>query len=232
MASFSEGVLWYLAFIVSIVVHEAAHALAALRLGDKTAYEGGQVTLDPLPHIRREPIGTVVIPILSYVAGGWMIGWASTPYDRQWARQYPRRSAMMALAGPLANLAIIVFIAILIRLGLALEWFYPPSRIGFSSVIASYQDGVVAGMATLLSIFLSLNLILLVFNLLPIPPMDGSNLITLCLSRDGADKYRAFVENSTVAFLGLFLAWKIFTPVYHPLHLFALNLIYPGMNYQ
>ena len=70
MPNMAEGFLWYLAFHSSVVVHEASHAFAALKLGDKTAYNGGQVTLDPLPHIKREPFGTVAMPILSFLAGG------------------------------------------------------------------------------------------------------------------------------------------------------------------
>ncbi len=79
MPNMAEGFLWYLAFLFSVVVHEASHAFAAMKLGDTTAYEGGQVTLDPLPHIKREPLGTVVVPVFSYLLGGWMIGWASAP---------------------------------------------------------------------------------------------------------------------------------------------------------
>lgn len=67
MEKLTEGLLWYIAFLVSTTFHEAAHAFAALRLGDRTAYEGGQVTLDPIPHIRREPVGTIVVPLLSFL---------------------------------------------------------------------------------------------------------------------------------------------------------------------
>ena len=66
----SLGLVWYVAFLFSLTVHEAAHALVALKLGDPTAYEGGQVTLNPLPHIKREPFGTVVVPLLSFGLAG------------------------------------------------------------------------------------------------------------------------------------------------------------------
>lgn len=99
-----DGLLWYIVFIFSTTLHEASHALAALKLGDRTAHEGGQVTLNPIPHIRREPIGTVAVPIISFILGGWMIGWASVPYNYAWSLKYPKKAAKMALAGPLANL--------------------------------------------------------------------------------------------------------------------------------
>ena len=65
--------LWYVAFLLSLTCHEAAHALVAKWGGDLTAYSSGQVTLNPLPHIRREPFGTVLVPILSFLLSGWML---------------------------------------------------------------------------------------------------------------------------------------------------------------
>ena len=67
------GLIWYVVFLLSTTCHEAAHALAAKWGGDLTAFHGGQVSLDPVPHIRREPFGMVVFPILSYAMGGWMM---------------------------------------------------------------------------------------------------------------------------------------------------------------
>jgi len=96
--------VWYAVFLLSVTCHEAAHALAALRGGDRTAYLGGQVSLNPLPHVLREPIGTIVVPLLTFLQMGWMMGWASAPYDPLWEARHPRRAAFMAASGPLANL--------------------------------------------------------------------------------------------------------------------------------
>jgi hypothetical protein len=85
------GVIWYIVFLFSTTCHEGAHALVAKLGGDTTAFEGGQVSLNPLPHIRREPFGLVVVPIFSYIAAHWMIGWASAPYNPEWQQRYPRR---------------------------------------------------------------------------------------------------------------------------------------------
>ena len=71
------GVIWYIVFLFSTTCHEGAHSLIAKLGGDSTAFHGGQVTLNPLPHIRREPFGLVVVPIVSYFVAHWMIGWAS-----------------------------------------------------------------------------------------------------------------------------------------------------------
>src|SRR5436190_7365182 len=93
----------YVVFLYSTVCHEAAHAWVAHKLGDSTAYHGGQVSLDPIPHIRREPLGMVVVPLLGLFINGSLLGWASAPLDPLWAAKHPRRSALVALAGPASN---------------------------------------------------------------------------------------------------------------------------------
>ncbi len=232
MDNLAEGLLWYLAFMFSMVVHEASHALAALKLGDSTAYDGGQVTLDPVPHIKREPIGTIFVPIFSFLVSGWMIGWASAPYDRDWARNYPDRSAMMALAGPLSNLMLVLLSGVAIRLGIALDWFYAPEYVDFTHVTASYQDGVLAGGAALLSILFTLNVILCIFNLIPLPPLDGSGIVPLFISKEKAVSYMDFIHNTPLLLIGLFIAWEIFGHIFDPIHTLSLNMLYPGAGYH
>ena len=105
------GFIWYFIFLFSTTCHEAAHALAAKLGGDPTAFHGGQVTLNPLPHIQRELFGMVLAPILSYALAQNMIGWASAPYDPTWERRYPRRAGWMALAGPAANFTLMILAA-------------------------------------------------------------------------------------------------------------------------
>src|SRR4029079_12835980 len=94
----ATGFLWFLAFLFSTTVHEAMHALAALRGGDPTAYHGGQVSLSRIPHIQREPGAMLIDPVVPALTQGWAIGWASTPYDPRWGARYPRRAAVMAAA--------------------------------------------------------------------------------------------------------------------------------------
>ena len=93
-----EWIVLYGVFLFSVTCHEAGHAWAALRGGDVTAYLGGQVTLDPRPHIQREPIGTVVVPLIGLAMSGFPIGWASAPYNAGWAFAFPKRAAWMAFA--------------------------------------------------------------------------------------------------------------------------------------
>ena len=126
--SLQLGFIWYVVFLFSTVCHEASHAFAAHRLGDSTAEARGQVSLNPWPHIRREPIGMVLMPLISFAAGGWMIGWASTPYSMDWALAHPRRKAAMSLAGPLANCGLVLVAGLLIQAGISSGVFWRPSR--------------------------------------------------------------------------------------------------------
>jgi Zn-dependent protease len=228
-----EGALWYFVFLFSTVLHEAAHALAAHKLGDSTAYAGGQVTLNPMPHIRREPFGTVVIPILTYALGGWMMGWASAPYNLAWAILYPRRAALMSLAGPAANLLLMMVAVVGVRTGVLVQYFVPPEHINFTHVVEAFNAGGAAYVAKFLSILFSLNLLLCLFNLLPFPPLDGSGVIPLFLPEDPSRRYLAYVRRQPMlAFGGMYLAWKFFGFLYSPVHLFVINLLYPEMHYR
>lgn len=224
--------LWYLAFLVSTTFHEAAHAYTAMRLGDATAYEGGHVTLDPIPHIRREPFGMVIVPLISYYWGGWMIGWASVPYNFAWSLQYPKRSGLMALAGPVVNLLLVVAAGIVIRMGIYFHLFFPPEAINFAHITAATNPGFFTSVATFFSIVFSLNLLLFLFNLLPFPPLDGSGIVTLVLSEKSAQRYLILVRRSPLVFIGLFLAWNFFGRIFPPIHLQCINLLYPGLHYH
>src|SRR5260221_424881 len=166
------GFVWYVAFLFSTTCHEAAHALVAKLGGDETAALGGQVTLNPLPHIQREPWGMVVFPILSFfVFKSGMIGWASAPFDPQWERRHPRRAALMALAGPAANYTLMLLAAIGLRLGQSMGWLHRNPETGLPNLLA-----------VALSVFFSLQLLLGAFYLLPVPPLHGSAGIILFLS--------------------------------------------------
>jgi len=221
---------WYLAFVFSTVLHEAAHAYVAWRLGDPTAYWGGQVSLNPAPHMQREPFGMVVLPIISYIMGGWMIGWASTPMDPLWARQYPKRAALMALAGPAANLGLVVLAGIAIRIGMAAGVFFAPDKIGnFSQITSAGGPGVTHAMAMVVSILFGLNLILFVFKLLPVPPLDGSGVIPMFLSADGANRYEGMIRQPVFAIIGLVVAWNLMERIVGPVYSLAVKLLYPGV---
>lgn len=207
------GFIQYVVFLLSTTCHEAAHALVAQMGGDLTAMQGGQVSLNPVPHIRREPFGMVVMPLLGIVSGGGLIGWASTPYNPQWSRAYPKRAAWMSLAGPATNFALAILAAILMRFGLAVGVFVR----GDGIVSAASTGGLMEPVAVILSVFFTLNILLGCFNLLPFPPLDGYSVLGLFASEDGARKLQDFRRKIGVfGFIGLLLSWRYLGTVYWP----------------
>jgi Zn-dependent protease len=225
------GVIWYIVFLFSTTCHEASHALAAKIGGDMTAFEGGQVTLNPIPHVRRSPFGMVAVPIVSFLLGGWMIGWASAPFDPNWQRHYPRRSAWMALAGPAANFTLMLLAGIAIRVGMATGYFEAPDRLDYTKVTASAHSADPTFVATTLSILFALNLLLGTFNLLPVPPLDGHAVIMLFMAEGAAHRYLDWVQQSGYAMLGLIVAWYAFDRIFDPIFTLAIRLLYPGIHY-
>ena len=226
------GLLWFAAFLFSTTVHEAMHAVAAYRGGDATAYLGGQVSLSPLPHIRREPIGMLVVPLVTAFTLGWSVGWASTPYDPMWAARHPRRAALMAAAGPAGNLLIALVAFGALRLGLVSGVFIPPSRVNFHHLVdAASGSALLTGVGELLTVLLVLNILLFVFNMLPVPPLDGASAVTGVLPERLAGLVRAANANPALSLLGLFVAWQVFPQFARPLFAVVLRLVHPGDIY-
>ncbi|KPK14586.1 MAG: hypothetical protein AMJ62_12835 [Myxococcales bacterium SG8_38] len=220
--------LWLAAFLLSLTCHEAAHALAGKLGGDTTA--ASQVTLDPMPHIKREPFGALVVPILSFFlqGGGWMIGWASAPYDPTWASRHPRRAAGMAAAGPAANFTLALLAALAIRIGIAGGFFSLPTSGLTLETLAVGTSGLAQGLALFLSVLFSINLILGCFNLIPLPPLDGYAIVPLFLTDRLRDKWFGLFSGGG-ALMGLILAWVLFDRVMPPVFQTAIGLLYSGV---
>lgn len=211
------GFIWYVVFLFSTTCHEASHALAAKLGGDSTAALGGQLSLNPIPHIQRSIYGMVLFPILSFFlsSGGGMIGWASAPYDPLWERRHPRRSAWMALAGPAANFSLMLLAVAALRGGMALHLFHRDPVTGAASF---------AG--TILQVVFFLNLLLGTFNLLPVPPLDGSTGIMLFMSETRAQKYLDWVRGNSFAMAGLLVGMLVFREVFPYIEEFATRLFF------
>ncbi len=158
MNDLTHIVLMYVTLIISLTVHEAAHALLALLGGDRTAYYSGQVTLNPIPHMRREPFGMIVLPLIGLLTRGMCIGYAHTPIDERWAWNHPKKAAVMSAAGPLSNL-------LLAALAFAILKLVPPS------------SDTTQAIRTIALAFLALNLLLAIFNFIPMPPLDGAGIV-------------------------------------------------------
>jgi Zn-dependent protease len=221
--------MWYVAFLLSLTCHEGAHALAAKLGGDPTAFHAGQATLNPLPHVLREPAGTIIFPLLTYFFNGWMMGWASAPFDPRWQQRYPRRAAAMAMAGPLANFTLAAIAAVVMRIGLAAGTFVP-GTMGFTQLIGAPQAGIAEGLATFLSIVFALNVLLGTFNLIPLPPLDGASVVTAILPHRLALRYLELSYNRMFSLIGLVVAWQLFGPLFNPIFETAVGLLYAGYH--
>lgn len=165
-------VVWILPVIFAITVHEVAHGWVAKQFGDKTAYYQGRLTLNPVKHI--DWLGTIVIPgLLLLTFTGFIFGWAKpVPVDPRYFKNPRKDMAFVALAGPMANLIMAIGWALLARCGVLLN-------VEFISLPLIYMG--IAG--------ISINLVLALINLLPIPPLDGSRIITAFLSHRMAWQY-------------------------------------------
>ena len=210
------GFIWYVAFLFSTTCHEAAHAMAAKIGGDDTAFVGGQVSLNPVPHIQREPWGMVVFPILSLIVTGSLFGWASAPYDPLWERQHPRRAAWMALAGPATNYTLMLIAAVILRLGWTYHWLHVNEDTGRADFATS-----------VLGVFFFLNLLLGTFNLLPVPPLDGSTGIMLFMGESRAQRYLDWLRGNSYALVGLLVAVVGFPYVFRPIEGFTMYTFLP-----
>lgn len=167
--------------LFALSLHEAAHGWMASRLGDQTARMLGRITLNPLPHI--DMVGTILVPALSVFAGWPLIGWAKpTPVNTRNFKNFVRDDVMTTLAGPGSNLlmAVAALVALLV---LKLVSAHTVVAAIVSVQMGVADAGVVSGspvvfpLALLLYYAVSLNLLLVAFNLLPLPPLDGSHLL-------------------------------------------------------
>ena len=229
MAEMLPGLLiWYLVFLFSTTFHEFSHAFLAYKGGDSTAYETGHVTLDPLPHIRRSPVGMVLIPLISYVQLGWMVGFASVPFNAEWGRLNPRRQALMSLAGPLANLLLAVIALGAMRALIAAHVFQYASA-GSSTQYVEVVGGAhspLGALAMALGVMLKLNVVLFLFNLIPVPPLDGAGVLSGFFPASFGSLYERMRKMPAFEFLGLLLAWQIFPFIAGPAFRVVLRLLY------
>lgn len=226
------GLVWFLAFLFSTTVHEAMHAFVAWKGGDPTAYHGGQVSLSPIPHIKREPIGMLVVPLLTSLTQGWAMGWASAPYDPLWAERHPQRAALMAAAGPAGNFMVALVAFAGLRAGLLAGLFVAPERAAFHALVADAGTGDPNFLGTVLSVFLVLNVFIGLFNLLPLPPLDGFSVVSIFLPEAHASKWRSLQANPMMSMAGLLIAWRVFPAITDPLFSLLLVLVHPGVSYS
>ncbi len=200
-------IIAYFVLLLTITIHESAHAWSAYKLGDPTAYQLGRITLNPLPHI--DPIGTVILPLIMMMTGIPFFGWAKPVPVNPLNLRNPRRDNLwISAAGPLSNLITAAVFLVVISL---LKLLYPGIRYSFISAISIFygQQGfssgfhLLDGLALILFLGALINTILAVFNLIPIPPLDGSGVLMGFLSDEAAEKYDQIRPYGFFIILGL-----------------------------
>ncbi|QQS45978.1 MAG: site-2 protease family protein [Acidobacteriota bacterium] len=170
-------IIWFAVFLLSLTVHECAHAWAAERSGDPTGRYLGRITLNPIPHI--DIFGTIVFPLIAMITGGWMFGWAKpVPFNPMNLRDRKMGEIMIALAGPFSNILLAVLCIVLYKV-----------IIGGSALSAGFSGGFNQPIAMMLQIGIYLNIILAVFNLIPVPPLDGHHVLRNLLPDSLAEMY-------------------------------------------
>ncbi|MEW5805181.1 MAG: site-2 protease family protein [Patescibacteria group bacterium] len=183
---------YFIVFIFSAVIHEISHGYAAKALGDDTAERSGRLTLNPVSHL--DLFGSVILPLMFYLtsklAGGFgiILGWAKpVPYNPFNLKNPKKGALLIALAGPMSNFSLALLLSSLFRLGL----------IGFNSALGE-----------LLAIIILINLMLGIFNLVPIPPLDGSKVLFGLLPASWYKLEEFLNQYSLIIFL-MFLFWGI-----------------------
>jgi Zn-dependent protease len=198
-STFEKIALGAVPVLFAIVVHEVAHGWVAERLGDPTARLMGRLTLNPLRHI--DPIGTVLLPLLMLSVSNFVFGWAKpVPVDWRNLRRGPRDMALVAAAGPGANLVMLLL------------W-------GVVGSIVALNEGALGGLAApiyfMVTVGVIANAVLMVLNLLPVPPLDGSRVVSAILPASWARRYNS-LERWGLLILVVLLVTGILSQILEP----------------
>lgn len=211
--------IWALPVLFAITLHEVAHGYVARRLGDPTAASLGRLSLNPLRHV--DPVGTVVVPIVllllsKLMGGGFLFGWAKpVPVDYRRLRNPRRDMAIVAAAGPAANLAMALGWGLLLRLALAMNT----------------DEGLWLGVQYMAVAGIAVNLVLMVLNLIPLPPLDGGRVLAGLLPLPLALRYAKLEPYGLLIVVGLLASGLLSKIMYWPL-VISEGLLYKllGLN--
>lgn len=178
--------------IMSVVIHEFSHGYMAYLLGDPTAKHAGRLTLNPLAHL--DFMGSLIVPLIAYLSAGFMLGWAKpVPYNPYNLKNQKYGDALVAVAGPASNFLVALFFGLMLRLNV------------FS--------GIIADALPVIHMIILINLVLAIFNLIPVPPLDGSKILFTFLPYRFVEFKQALEKYALVILLFVvFFLWKFFFP--------------------
>lgn len=212
---FIDGIFYVIVLIISIVVHEFAHGYTAYLLGDDTAKNSGRLTLNPIKHL--DPFGSIILPLLLMIStkGTFLIGWAKpVPYNPNNLKNFRKGTFLVSIAGIAVNILIAVLFGLLIRIAPSVGIL--PYSAG-SSVLHPFY--------TIAKIIVYMNLILALFNIIPIPPLDGSKILFSILPprlryiEDFMNRWGIFLLIFFIVFL-----WNKIAPILYILFSFITGL--------
>ena len=221
-------VLWFVVFLFSLSFHESAHAWTSSRFGDDTGRLLGRITLNPIPHV--DLLGTILLPLFGFISGVPLFGWAKpVPVNPLLWREKTKANILTSAAGPISNL-ILLLISFTIAKALLLGGVLKPNYEGgtFYDLLTpvNRENTMLIAVAKLISIAMFLNLSLGIFNLIPVPPLDGSHVLESLLPHEMSKAYEqlrpfGFLILMALLYLGVFCA--IFKP-FASLLLYALGM--------
>ena len=226
MRNFDIGqfILYMVALVFTLSLHEAGHAWMSNRFGDDLARSQGRISLNPISHV--DPIGTLLFPALAFFTGAPLLGWARpTPVNPLRWRNKRVANFWVSIAGVLGNLSIALVAGIIIRV------LYSTGVIDFGGTLLTpvgTDSPIAVGAVELLTVFFRLNVALAVFNLIPIPPLDGSKILISILPESFESAINALEQ---FGFILLFIAvfTGVFTVIFRVIMPFAIRLIFIGV---
>lgn len=221
-------IIWFVVFLFSLSFHEAAHAWTSEKFGDDTGRHQGRITLNPLPHI--DPIGTIVFPLIMMFTTVPLLGWAKPVQTNPllW-RDKTRANISVSAAGPISNfiLMAVAFITMKVLI-LAGVLTLNESIVNIYGVFgpSDGQPAFVQPLSMFLGVTLMLNLSLGVFNLFPIPPLDGSHVLEELLPYNMARAYEQIRPYGFLLLMGLLYLGAL-NVIFDPISIFILRLLLP-----
>jgi Zn-dependent protease len=225
-ALIGQFILYMVALIFSLSLHEAMHAWMSNRFGDDLAYSQGRVSLSPVTHV--DPIGTLLFPAIAFFTHIPVIGWARpTPVNPLRWREKRKANFWVSIAGILGNLTIAVVVGLIIR-GLYHAGQLAPHPYIYSILAADPNSPTMEAVTALLRVFFETNVSLAIFNLFPIPPLDGSKVLSSLLPESFSSGIEA-IEQYGFIILMVALITGVFGAVFRIVMPLAWNILFAGV---
>jgi len=210
-----ETVIFFVSLVVAVILHEISHGVVALWFGDRTAKEAGRITLNPIPHI--DPFGSIVLPAMGAIVGLPVLAWAKPVPVNPNRMRNPRRDMLyVGLAGPASNFLLMFVSAV------AARELFDPSTVPPSFSVSDLPLGV-----QVLFLFAVVNLFLGLFNLLPIPPLDGSSLIERVLPRAWLPNWHKFRPFGFLVLFLLVFSTGVISEFLRPFEDWLIRFVFP-----